>query len=205
MALDFAGLQTEVFARGFDYLNDAAGLTRVKRWINDAAHEVDSLEKWDYTYATAAGVMPLTIADLRLIEDVALTTSLAPLPGQSRNMLEAVYGILTTNTASTPLYWYKSAPTIVTAYPLNTSLSLTARYWKFAPDLVNNIDTPLMPDRFRQVIVEVACAKGFRDSNDVNAANDCLAETGRLLDKMRAELLPDFVVAQPPLASVGSK
>ena len=202
MALDFTALQAEVFARGFDFLNDAGtGLVRAKRWINEAMHEVNSMEKWDYTYATSAGVAPLTIADLRLVEDVSLTVGGATLVGQDRAMLEAVYGTLTTNTASTPVFWFRSAPTIVTDYPLNTSLSISVRYWKFGPDLSAGADVPLMPDRFRQVIVEKAVAKAFRDSNDPNAANDCLAEAGRILDVMRAELVPDYLIRAPAAAA----
>jgi hypothetical protein len=198
VALDFTALQTEVFARGFDYLSDGGvGLTRVKRWLNEALHEVDSMEKWDYTYATSSGVAPLTIADLRLVEDVSLTVAGTTLVGHDRALLEAVYGTLTTNTASTPLYWYRSAPTVVTDYPLNTSLSLSVRYWKFGPDLSAGADVPLMPDRFRQVIVEKAVAKAFRDSNDPGAANDCLQEAARIVDIMRAELVPDYLIRQP--------
>jgi hypothetical protein len=198
VALDFTALQTEVFARGFDYLSDGGvGLTRVKRWLNEALHEVDSMEKWDYTYATSSGVAPLTIADLRLVEDVSLTVGGATLVGQDRALLEAVYGTLTTNTASTPTFWFRSAPTIVTDFPLNTSLSMSVRYWKFGPDLSAGADVPLMPDRFRQVIVEKAVAKAFRDSNDPAAANDCLQEAARILDIMRAELVPDYLVRQP--------
>lgn len=197
MALDFTALQAEVAARGFDFLTTAGGgsaadLVRLKRWINDAMHEADSAEKWDYTYAVQAGAMPLTIADLRLVEDVTMTVSLAGLVGQDRSLLESIYGLLSTNTASTPQFWFRSAPTIVTAYPLNTSLSISVRYWKFGPDLSAGADVPLMPDRFRQVIVEGAVAKAARDSNDVNMANDALNETARLLNLMRAELLPDY-------------
>lgn len=197
MALDFQAIQTEVAARGFDFLTTAGGgsaadLTRLKRWINDAMHEVDSAEKWDYTYATSSGAMPLTIADLRLVEDVTLLAGGASLIGQDRSLLESIYGFLSTNTASTPVFWYRSAPTIVTAYPLNTSLSLSVRYWKFGPDLSANGDLPLMPDRFRQVIVERTVAKAARDSNDVNMANDALNEADRLMARMRLELLPDY-------------
>jgi hypothetical protein len=114
--------------------------------------------------------------------------------GQDRAMLESVYGFLGTNTSGTPRYWFRSAPTVVTAYPLNTALSITVRYWKFAPDLSSGADVPLMPDRFREVIVEKACAYLFRDSNDVNAANDCLAAADRIIADMRAERFRQAIV-----------
>jgi len=198
MALDFTALQTEFFARGFDYLNDAgAGLTRAKRWINEAMHEVNAMDRWEFTYASSSGVPPLTIADLRLVEDVTMTVSGAPLVGTSRALLEAVYGTLTTNTASTPTYWYRSAPTVVTGYPLNTSLSMSVRYWKFGPDLSAGTDAPLMPDRFRQIIVERAVAKAYRDSADQPAEQQALAEVERLLAMMRLELIPDYLAVPP--------
>jgi hypothetical protein len=200
MALDFTALQTELFARGFDYLNDAGtGLTRAKRWINEAMHEVNATDRWEYLYANSSGVPPLTIADLRLVEDVTLTVSGAPLVAQSRAMLEAVYGTLTTAGASTPTYWYRSAPTVVTDYPLNTSLSISVRYWKFGPDLSAGTDAPLMPDRFRQVIVERAVAKAYRDSQDQAGEQQALNEVERLVALMRLELVPDYLA--PPVTA----
>lgn len=191
-------MQTEVFARGFDFLNDAGtGLTRVKRWINEAAHEIDSAEKWDYTYATATGALPLTIADLRLVEDVYVVNVDTPLTAASRQMLENLYGNLTLASVVQPRFWYRSALTTVSAYPFSVSFALNVRYWKFAPDLSAGTDVPLMPDRFRQVIVERAVAKAFRDSNDQPAEAESLQEVDRLLDLMRRELVPDYLIRPP--------
>lgn len=206
MALDFTALQAEVAARGFDYLTLAGGgaaadVVRLKRFINDAMHEVDAAEKWDYTYASSSGALPLTIADLRLVEDVFVTNVDTPLIAQSRAMLENVYGNLTLASVAAPRFWYRSAPTVVSAYPFSVTFALNVRYWKFGPDLSAGADVPLMPDRWRQVIVEKAAAKAFRDSSNVNAANDCLAESQRLLDEMRVELLPDYMIAQRAMAA----
>lgn len=190
MALDFIGLQTEVFARGFDYLNDGgAGVTRVKRFINDSMHQVDEMEKWDYLYASAAGNAPLTVADLREAEAVFLTATSAPLAYQRRDILVAVYGDYTVT--GTPQYWYSLTPTQIGVYPAAAATSITVKYWKFGPDLSANGDVPLMPDRFRPVIVEMAVAKALRDSNEPQAANDCLGEAARIIDTMREVLIPD--------------
>jgi hypothetical protein len=196
MALDFTALQTEVFARGFDYLNDGgAGLTRAKRFINEAMHEVNAMDRWEYLYANANGASPLTIADLRLVENVYLTNIDTPLPGQDRRLLESVFGNLTVASSAQPQYWYRSTPTTVATYPRNVTFALTVFYWKFAPDLSAGTDAPLMPDRYRQVIVEKAVAKAYRDSDDRGAEADALAEVDRLVALMRLELVPDYLAA----------
>ena len=199
MALDFLGLQTEVFARGFDYLSDGgAGTTRVKRWINDAMHEVDELERWDYLYASAAGNAPLTVADLREVELVFLTATSVPLPYQRRDVLGAVFGDYTAT--GTPVYWFSLTPTQIGVYPAAGATSITVKYWKFGPDLSATTDTPLMPDRFRPAIVELAAAKAFRDSNEPDAAQDCLREAERIVATMREVLVPDGMRRADPVA-----
>jgi hypothetical protein len=198
MALDFTALQAELFARGFDYLNDGgAGLTRAKRWINEAMHEVDELEQWEYLFANAGGAAPLTIADLDRVDTVYNTTASTVLRPISRTTLVAIYGPL--STAGTAAYWYKTTATTIGVYP-NGTPTLSVNYWKFGPDLSAGTDAPLMPDRFRQVIVEKAVAKAYRDTDDRGAEADALAEAQRLIDEMRLALLPVLTPAVAPAA-----
>lgn len=187
MALDFTAIQTELFARGFDYLNDAGtGLTRAKRWINEAMHELDSEEQWDYLFASTTGTAPITIADLDSVESVLDVAALNPLVQVDRSALfQDTVDLTITGQA---LYWYKTAPTIIAVYPVSTA-TMTVKYYKFGPDLSAGGDAPLVPDRWRQAIVEKAAAKAFRDSNDKAAADDCLAEYARLVSQMRDKML----------------
>lgn len=182
MALDFTALQTEFFARGFAYLNDAgAGLTRAKRFINDAAHEIDDLERWPYRAATTTGTSPLTISDLGDIDTVLDSTNRRTLESNTRGVLLDTYGELTTTGSAS---WFYMVAGAITAYPVTTN-TLSVNYWKVAPDMSSGSDTPLMPDRFRMAIVERAAHKAYLDQDDPEMAAVCLAESDRIVDRMR--------------------
>src|SRR4051812_29562573 len=72
----FDDLQTELYARGFDYLNqDSAGRTRAKAWINAARAELDRMFLWPWREQTASGPPPLAVADLGPVQQVADSSS----------------------------------------------------------------------------------------------------------------------------------
>lgn len=192
MALDFGTMQMEVIERGNGDV-DRANPIRVRRWINESMHEIDSEERWDYLFASTTGAAPLTIADLDIIESVSDVNALNPLVGVDRDAL--VRDVVDLTTAGSPAYWYKTAPTIIAVYPVSPSTTLTVKYFKFGPDLVANTDAPLMPDRYRQTIVEKAVAKSCRDSGDDKGLARALDEYARLLQQMRERMLtaPSFM------------
>lgn len=183
MALAFSDMQTEVFARGFAPLNDSgAGLARVARWVNDSAHEIDDLELWDYRRASTTGTAPLSISDLGVIGAVVDGGNLNALVPTSIHDLEGQFGDLATTGTATYYYLNNGA---ITVYPVSSN-TLTVKYFKVAPDMSANSDTPLMPDRFRMAIVERAVAKAYLDNDDPEMAAVCLAESDRIVDRMRA-------------------
>jgi hypothetical protein len=168
MALDFAALQAEVFARGPAYLNDGgAGVTQVKRWINDAMHTIDDMYDWPYLNASTTGLAPLTIADLGKIEAVAHASTYQTLSQRSRGEMTDTYANLTTSGLGQE--FYVTGGTTINVYPADTATTLTVTYWKVAPDLVAGGDVPLMPDRFRYAIVEYALVVAFRDESSQEA------------------------------------
>lgn len=192
MALDFTALQTEVLARGFDYMSAGADLTRVKRLINEAMHETNAAEPWDYLFASTTGVAPLTIADLDEVESVTDVAGYNPLVQVDRQQL--VRDVADLTTVGYPAYWYKTTPTTIAIYPVSTTITLTVKYTKFGTDLSAGTDVPLMPDRWRQVIIELAVAKLWRDNNEWESVKACMDEYNRLLSQMREKL-----VTQPTL------
>ena len=185
MALDFTALQTEFFARGFSYLNDAgAGLTRAKRWLNASMHDIDDMERWPYREATATGAAPLSVTDLGLIETVVDTTNNRQLEYRSRESLVEDYPDLTL--AGTPAFYYVTGGNTVSVYPTRTSGSLLVRYFKTGPDLSSGSDAPLMPDRFRDAIIEYAVAKALRDQSNFQEAALASQAGDAIVQRMRA-------------------
>lgn len=165
---------------------DARVAIRARRWINDAMHEVDSEEEWDYLFASTTGVAPLTIADLDKVESVSDVSGLNTLMQIDREALVAdVVDLTSTGVAA---YWYKTAPTTIAVFPVSTA-TLTVKYIRFAPDLSATTDAPLLPDRWRPAIVEKACAKAYRALGNANAEAACLNEYQRMLAQMRLSMI----------------
>jgi hypothetical protein len=197
MALDFTALQAEVFARGLSYLNDGgAGVTQVKRWINDAMHMIDDMSDWPYLTASTTGTAPLTINDLGKIESVAHASTYQTLAQRSRGELTDTYANLTTSGIGQE--FYVTGGNTINVYPADTATTLTVTYWKVAPDLVAGSDTPLMPDRFRYAIVEYALAVGLRDESAQDAVA-AQAAGDAIVARMAnwANLLQPFVTSVP--------
>ena len=183
MALDFQGLYTELYARGFDYLNDGgAGVTRAKRWINDAAHQIDDLEPWLYLQASTTGTAPLTIADLGRIESVVDVANLNVLTYvDRRDVTDYVADI--SQTSSRPSMYFVTGGTVVATYPVST-VTLTVRYSKVAADMSATTDVPAMPDRFRMAIVEYAVAQAYRDVSNWDGAAQAQAAGDQIVRRM---------------------
>lgn len=182
MALDFLGLYTELYARGFDYLNDGgAGVTRAKRWINDAAHQIDDLEPWLYLQASTTGTAPLTIADLGRVESVVDVANRNVLTFLDRRDVTDMYADLTTT--GSPAYYFVTGGTVVATYPVST-VTLTVRYSKVTADMSATTDTPAMPDRFRMAIVEYAVAQAYRDVSNWDGAAQATAAGDQIVRRM---------------------
>lgn len=181
MPLDFRGLLTEFYARGTDYLDDGdAGEVRAKRWINDAMHHVNGLEAWPFLEASASGAAPLTITDLGSVESVVDTDNKVVLVQRSgREVREADPGSYVTGS---PAWFVVEAGTTISTWPTST-VNLSVMYSKVAPDLVADSDEPLMPDRFRSCLVDLAVAAALRDdqSPDWTVAQQAGLETVGLM------------------------
>lgn len=202
MALDFTAMQTEVYARGVSDLNDGgAGVTRVKRWINDAAHEIDELAEWPYKLASTTGAAPLTIADLDVVlavTDVSHVRALAP---AEQRYLRSTFADLTT--VGTADYYYFTSQTTLTTFPVTTA-TLTVDYWKFGPDLSSGSDVPLMPDRFRMGIVHYAVASALKDRGDDAGSKSAREDGDRVVSQMMASLLnPSHQAASRWVPAIG--
>lgn len=184
--MNFTALQTEFFARGFDYLNaDTAGQTRAKQWLNDSYHEICALDDWPFLENDQSGAAPLTITDLRTVLSVLETVTSRELPWVDRRRLADVYG--TVSTSGTPQYYYVDASNIVKTFPTGGTLSV--RYIKTPTDLSAGADTPVVPTRFHTLIVDGAVRRGYVDMSQFAEAEAVEAERQRGLMVMRATLM----------------
>jgi hypothetical protein len=197
MALDFSALKTEVYARGLSYLNDGgSGATRVSRWINDSMHEINELADWPFLQTSTTGTAPLTVSDLRKVEAVTDSTNKVELEHRSRRDLIRDINDLTIT--GQPETYYVTGGTVVNVWPASTSVSLTVYYFKYATDLSANGDVPLIPDRFRQAIVDYAVARGLRDAGDLTGA----AEARQAGDALVARMAESLGMLEPPSFAV---
>lgn len=184
MALDFTALQTEFYARGFDYLNDGgAGVTRAKRFLNDSMHRVNDMEPWCFLQTSTTGVGPVTINDLGYgIESVVDVANLNPLMAVDRRLVTTEFAD-TTSTGYAAFYYVTGGST-VNAFPVSTA-TLTIRYFKVQTDLSAGGDVPLMPDRFRYAIVDLAVAAALRDKSNFAEAQAAEATGMLIVQRMR--------------------
>jgi hypothetical protein len=195
----FAELQTEFFARGYDYLNqDAAGRTRAKQWLNEAyIEDICSNQPWPWLRVTAttagegSGAGTLSVVGLDTFISVVNTTSKTPLPVMDIGYLEDTYGDLTqTGTAmcvyvhSTEAAGSSSHIATVKTYPVDSASQIQIRYYIVAPPMSDDADEPLVPSRWRPLIVDFAVVRAEWDRDNADAADRLEARALRRLDRM---------------------
>lgn len=159
--MDYDALCAEVYARGFDYLNDGGtNSDRVKRWINDAYQEICDLENWPFLRATAEGTSPLTIVDLRSVDCVGVglggSTEL-PLVAHREARQAGAYA-----TTGTPWGWLLDVQGRVQSVP-ESSETLTVDYYRVPSPLISGSDYPVIPARYHYIIVDFAVARALQD------------------------------------------
>lgn len=190
-----ATLRTEFQARGFDF--DSAA--RVDAWINRAYMELAEEEEWPWLYTTTSGAAPLAVSDVRMIESVIDTTTGVKLVPLDRRHLTDISNDLAIT--GSPTFYYFSAESTIDVYPAATD-TLAVRYWKVPAELSADGDTPLLPSRFHQLLVDGALVFGYYDTDNFEAALQCrdLFESGKA--RMRESLMvrqadrPDDFVTQ---------
>lgn len=171
--------------RGFSYLADNANSqARRDRWINEGYQSL--LEEADFPFeeSTATGAAPLTIADLRDVRYVGNTDG--ELVQRSRQEIMGWNASQQTQTGNAS-YWYQDGSQIK-VWPLDTR-SITVRYLRTPPDLSAAGDTPIVPARYHDLIVDFAVLRALRDRSNYQEA-DALWQAMQVdLTRMRTALL----------------
>lgn len=196
--MDFSTLQSEFYAHGFSDLNDAgAGVTRVKRWINEAYHMVCESHdgKWAFLETSSSGTAPVTVSDLKQIIHVTDSTTDRPLRFADAWTVEHLDPDKATVAA--PMYYWLDGLSTLRVWPLNTTDTISIRYYKVPADLSANGDLPLVPTRYQDAILQFALAKAHRAKNNEEQARSCEIVAEVYIDRMRNTGLfrgdePDF-------------
>lgn len=197
----FLELQTEFYARGYDYLaQDLAGQTRAKRWLNESYLELCELADWPFLEADITGTAPLTITDLRQILSVRDSTNKTQLWGDDRRTMLDRFEDLTIT--GTPTQFYLEA-SILKVYPANTSASLQVRYVAIPTALSVDADKPVIPNQYQYLIIDGAVIRAMKDSDNFNGVAVLRAEydvgVGRMMQTYLNRNLhnPDYIVRAP--------
>ena len=179
--MNFAELVAELQARGFDDL-DSDG-TRAGRFVNAAYLELCGLHQWPFLEESATGVAPLALSDLGTIEVVLdLDRNVELAPREYRDLI-ADYGDL--STTGTAVFYYLANPSgtlQVATYPVSTN-TIGVQYWEVPGDLTGT-DTPVVPARYHDIIVDLAVCRAYRDSDNHAAAEALQAHVDRRVSQM---------------------
>jgi hypothetical protein len=200
LAFTFATLQTEFYARGFDYLNaDTAGQTRAKRWLNEAQMEVCETGPYPFLEATTTGTGTITFTDLREIIAVLTTVNPALLTGVDRHLLLQIAPDLSLTGA--PVYWYLENE-VLKVFPVASTTGLTCRYLKVPAEMTLDADTLTVPNQYANLVLDAAAIRAYRDSDDFDAADRLRIHWNESVQRMQANLLnrnrsnPGYIIAR---------
>jgi hypothetical protein len=178
----FLQLKSRLMAEGFDYLQS----DEIGDYINDGyLRDICEVDNWPFLEASTSGAAPLTVSDLRVIESVVdTTTNVKLLPMDRRTITDTDTDLTTTGT---PFAYYIAGGTAVTTFPASTN-TLSVRYWKVPTALSSDSDEPLIPSRFRSLIVDAAKVRAYENDDESEMADAARARFDARLQEMRASL-----------------
>lgn len=179
---DLSGLRAKLRARGFDDYDNG----RCDYLINTAYLEICDLEDWSFLENDATGAPPLTITDLRKVDSVRITGTSVWLPRiDHANLVRR--NLDPTLTGTPQVYYIGGGGDSVRTYPLGGSL--TVRYFKTPAVLSSGASTPVIPERFRDLIVLGAVRLAMMDSSASGDVDVFTREYERRLEVMRQALV----------------
>lgn len=175
-------MRTAFQARGFNHIST----TEQERWINQAYQELCEEAPWPFLEVSTSGVSPLSLTDVRTILSVSDTTTQRTLWGLDRR--DVVDQDPDMNDTGSPEYFYLDDNTL-TVYPANTTDTIAVRYIEVPDVLDSDSDTPDIPTRFQELIVDGAVIKAYKAADEFDAAQMVRVEWNEGVMKMRRSLL----------------
>lgn len=192
--MNFSELKDELFARGTDYLEeDAAGIARAERWINQAYRRILNLQAWPFLQAVAtgpAGEGYVQINDLRKIRYVVdLTngpTSGRPLSRRTREDLTLAGEDV--DIEGTPESYFVEQGIFVQGWPRGGTIQV---YYVKRVDPLTGTDSPLFDEEYHDIIIDLAMMKAYKDSDNFEALAATKQEAKEALDAMVNDYMLD--------------
>lgn len=164
--MNFSELRTEVVSRGFDYLQQSsAGEARIDRWLNQSYQALCEAEDWPFLEMNTTSTAPISFENLRSVIDVKRSDQVS-LVKRSRQILARRYPDL--SLPGTPRHWYLEGDSLKT-YPVDATENLSVRFIRVPSELEEDGDEPLVPSRYRDLIVDGAVLKAYKDTDNFEA------------------------------------
>lgn len=181
----------EVLARGFQHIADqSGGEARVLRWINQAYREIIDHRPWAFLEASKEGTSPLEVADLGHVLSVSNLTHDRSLTYIERAvLLKSDPSLEATGTAT--LWFHEDGDTIRT-HPVDSSSTLLVRYLKVAAPLAKDADEPIFDADYHDLIVDGAAVRGYKSTDNFEAAGFVRQEWERGLRGMTKGLRVNY-------------
>lgn len=154
--------------RGFDYLSDS----RILLMLNAAKNTFEDIYEWPWLITGFAGVTPLTITDLKLILNVTASDTGQELLGL--DMRQALIGG-DPFVAGAPDFWFLADATTLYVTPGNGA-TVNVIYIRDSPELTASSDTPLIPQRYRSLWIDLAVVEAYKDSDNYAGAQALRAD-----------------------------
>lgn len=177
-----AEIVQEVIDRGYNYV----GQGRIGTFVQRSYRTVCAARSWPFLIETTSGTAPLSLPDLREVFSVKDTTNEAQPRGVRREWLVAHSPNLTDT--GTPQFWYLDDEALK-LYPVDEAVELEVRYKK-RPALLADSDTPLIPEEWQYLIVDLAVAHCLRDDDEYEEARALEADVKAVI---REEMAPDLL------------
>jgi hypothetical protein len=160
--MNLGTMRTEVKARGYDYVPDS----RINQWLNWALLEICRYMPWPFLETSVTGASPLTITDLGSI--LSVVGSLSDVPLQAVDRRQVLISDDDLNETGNPAFFWLEGNTL-NVWPGSSTDTVTVQYIRVHYQLAVDIDTPLVPADYHELIVDGAVLRAQKDNDNYDS------------------------------------
>lgn len=177
--MNLGEIRAEVQARGYDYVS----ATRINDWIKQSYRLVCAMEPWSFLESEVTGAAPLTISDLSQV--LYVVSGAQTLRGTDyRDIRDMDPGL---DDTGEPVSWYLKNNEI-NVWPTSNN-EVWVRYLRTPPALSNDSATPLIPDAFQEILIDMAVVRGLKDNDEYEQASNLQVLVDNAVQAMKDALI----------------